>query len=230
MEIIKTSNPGAEAINLLNKKILENKKTPILLLLSGGSWLDLYKNLNFTNFNSTLTVSVLDERYSPNEEENNFSQLTKIGLIASAIEKDAKVIDTRVRKESLQELTERFETELKKWRQENPNGIIIATMGMGNDGHTAGIFSPLFDNDKLNDSWVRGYCFDKTINVFNNRVTVTPFFLINQVQTAIIYVNDGEKCQILNLIINNKGGLNSKLPAQVWKNMSQVTLVTSCLT
>ncbi len=42
-------------------------------------------------------------------------------------------------------LAQRMEKNLRAWKNQNPQGKIIATLGIGADGHTAGIF-PFADN------------------------------------------------------------------------------------
>lgn len=210
-----------KAVDTLNK--LFSIKEPILFLASGGSALELLEHLNIPE---NMTVSVLDERYSTDLLINNFSQLsTKIQAV--------HVIDTRAQEgETLEQFAERFEQGLRSWKDENPNGKIVITQGMGPDGHTSGImpypenpelFETLFGDPKR---WIVGY--DATgKNEFPLRATTTLSFLRTQVDSSIAYITGENKKAALERVLAKDGSL-AETPARIMREMKQVIMYTDC--
>lgn len=178
---------------------------PILLMVSGGSSISLLDNIKLAD---NITLTVLDERY---EDESNFAQVSHL---------TNRLIDPgAVGGESLEETATRFENNIKEWRENNPSGKIIITQGMGGDGHTAGIFPSFKETDK----WVVGY--EVNTNQFPKRITVTPSFLINEVDTSIVYISGESKKEALEKVLDESGSL-SETPARIIREMKDATIFT----
>ena len=106
---------AAEAGEYLNNFLVENKKTPILLLLSGGSAFSILDYIGQAALGDNLTVTDLDERFSADPEINNFSQLQKHDFYQLALDADVSFFGTLPRpNETIGQLKERWETNLKK--------------------------------------------------------------------------------------------------------------------
>jgi len=220
---------AATAGENLNAVLAENKKLPILLMLSGGSCLSILDYVGQTVLGANLTVTMLDERFSQDPEINNFAQLQKTDFYATAFEAEASFFGTLPRPgETLEQLRERWDKNLKSWRAENPGGLIIATLGMGADGHTAGILpfpeDPLkFDQLFNGNEWTAAYdAGDK--NKYPERVTTTLTFLKN-IDFGVALVCGAEKAtkfhQVLSAVDNT-----ANLPATVWNKMKNVKVFT----
>ena len=227
------------ARNFLNKTISSNLKRDkdVLLLLSGGSVLSLY-SVGLLGLSNRITIGVLDERYSDDPKVNNFQTISKTQLYKQAKKSGCNFIDTSVRKsESAQELAERFEKELRKWKNDHPDGIVITTQGMGPDGHTAGMmpypeskdmFKKLFENQ---DSWVVGYDSGNK-NPYPLRVTTTMQFLRNIIDISIMYAAPEDfaersvKIPILKKILSKQNMPLHKYPASIIRHMKNVHLFT----
>ena len=218
-----------EAQKALVALFAKHTNTPILFLSSGGSALELLDGLSFLNKKHLVTLGMLDERYSDKEEFSNFLSLTKTKFFFNMLTSGAMLIDTSLQhKESLLDMAERFNASLRGWRTIHPDGIIIATMGIGEDGHTAGImsgmaeeeFGELFENDKV---YVVGYDTEKK-GEDRNRVTVTfPFLrLINH---TVVYVLGREKEKALSSVLLKKGNLYNT-PARIIREMKDVSIFT----
>jgi len=211
----KTKEEAKQAAARKLNQLLGAQEEPILFLASGGSSLKLLEGIRLENH---VTVSVLDERYSPDPAINNFAQLFKI------IQPE-KFIDTRVRpQETLQQLAERFEQGLREWKRKNPNGKIIITQGMGSDGHTAGIMPGVSFDDKR---WVVGYD-AKEKSKFPLRVTTTYSFLRDQVDYSIAYITGEEKRNAFKKLLAEKGRL-IETPARIMREMKQVEIFTDII-
>jgi 6-phosphogluconolactonase/glucosamine-6-phosphate isomerase/deaminase len=231
MDIIHVSDV-VEANKLAAKQIstLVQKKTPTLLLLSGGSALNLLEHISPMMLGPHITIGVLDERFSTDPKVNNFSQLSALSFFMRAKQRGCIFIDTSVHQgEMLEDLTERFESTLREWVLHNPKGAVVVSQGVGPDGHTAGImpfpedpmlFHTLFDGP----AWVVGYDAGKK-NQYPLRITVTNTFLREVVDHSILYVIGDTKIKPLRDIISKKEQMAS-VPAEIVWDMKHVSLLT----
>jgi len=237
IEVIKKPNIN-EAISMATAKINEAlgdakfRQTPTLFMLSGGSALKLLNGIDTENLGPNVTVTVLDERYSKDPDKNNFAQVVKNSFYNEAKEKGCAFIDTRVQAEETQvDLAERFNRNLSEWFRRNPEGKVIATVGVGPDGHTSGIMPYPNDPDNFNKTFNKGpedfvVSYDATgKNDIPERVTTTPA-LLRKLSTAVVFVTGENKRDALAHLLANEGSIN-KTPARILKEIpGKVSLVT----
>lgn len=230
--IVDTESPEERAGILLENWFEHAQHTPLLFLVSGGSSLSVLDHISDTLLGSHITVCVLDERMSTDGAVNNYMQLQKTRFAESAIDAGVSWIGSVPRDgESLGSLAERLDSTVRGWREENPEGIVIALMGMGSDGHTAGIF-PYLDkeadafNELFNsDGWFVGY--DATgKHEHALRVTATHTFLKHEVDQALLFVTGEEKREALSKALDVHGE-RFEIPARVIHDMRNVTIVTN---
>lgn len=229
--IFKKENLAQEAGLYLNKVLSENTDKQILLMLSGGSSLAMLEYVNEEILGKNITITILDERHTKDIKISNFSKLLETNFYHKASRKGASFIDTRVEgKEHIEETAHHFEESIRLWKMNNPQGKIIATMGIGEDGHTAGImpypkykeaFDDLFENI---DKWIIGYnASGKSKHPM--RITTTNTFLRSLVSEAIMYVSGENKKEALEKTLSEKGTLN-ETPARIIHKMKKVTIFT----
>ena len=217
---------SAEAGEHLNQLLLENKSRAVLLMLSGGSAFSLLDYIGQTAMGENLTVSVLDERFSQDHGVNNFAQLQKHDFYQLALTAETSFFGTLPRNgETAGDLAKRWEKNLRTWQEENPEGLIIATLGIGADGHTAGIF-PSDDVQKFNNlfktsNWVTAYLANTK---YSERVTSTITFL-TQIDFALVYVCGADKKPKLDEVLKNQSKVNN-LPALVWHEIKDTKIFT----
>ena len=226
MELVTSIHPAEAAGQLLTDALLR-LTGPVLLLVSGGSALQLLDFVTETTLNSRVTLSVLDERFSTDPMINNFAQLEQTAFFAAAIARGVAIISTKVTPlDSLVILRDRFDSALRAWRTTHPKGVIIATMGIGPDGHTAGIFPGDYGVTWTGDAWIVGYSVPCTVNSNPNRVSVTDTFLTTQVNEAIVYAVGPLKQALISQLQN---GICDRtcLPMCVIRQMRHVTIVSS---
>jgi 6-phosphogluconolactonase/glucosamine-6-phosphate isomerase/deaminase len=220
---------AAEAGENLNSFLAENKKLPILLMLSGGSALSILDYVGESVLGPNLTVSMLDERFSQDPEINNFARLQKTDFYKDAFEAEASFFGTLPRNGELMEnLRQRWDKNLKIWRKENPKGLIVATLGMGPDGHTAGIlpfpeahdeFSRLFNTAE----WTAAYDAGEK-GKYPQRVTATLTFL-KLADASFAFVAGPEKQEKFSQLIS-RNAKTAELPAMVWHEMKNIKVFT----
>jgi 6-phosphogluconolactonase/glucosamine-6-phosphate isomerase/deaminase len=222
----------AKAAEYLNVLFFDSQPQPILFLSSGGSALELVEYIREENILPDVTITVLDERYSRDPEENNFSRLAATRFFEIAQSKDCDFIDTRVADgESLEEFARRFEEGLRRWEEDNPNGVVIATMGIGADGHISGIlpypeskrtFDELFETE---GRWVRGYDAGDEKNPYPERATTTMPFLRDYIDRAVVFATGQDKRRALDRIVAEDGALH-ETPGRILHEMPDVVVFT----
>lgn len=235
MEIFraKTRADAAEAAGeAINEFLGQNLKTSILFLLSGGSALEIADYIDEKLLGDNITLSVADERFSAEPQVNNFAQVQNTSLYKLAQEKGVNFIGTLPRSgETLAQISQRFEQALRSWRQENPEGKIITTLGMGPDGHTAGVFPLPTEETKFNqlflsEAWVTGYNNDGQKPLRERFTTTLSFF--GQINRAIIFVMGKEKQSALKRVLKNQDEIYV-LPALAWHKIKSAEIFTDII-
>ena len=126
--------------------------------------------------------------------------------------------------ETREELASRLDKILKEWVMTYPEGKILVTMGIGEDGHTVGIL-PHTDTNFSDEKFVISYVIPETSNLHTERITVTYTFLQNHVNEAIVYAVGDAKKKILGELQDETSQL-SDMPASVLKTMKSVKIFT----
>lgn len=236
MLVFRNSKQPIEEAGALLRCYLEEGGTqvPKLFLSSGGSSLSLLEHVQGGVLGPHITVSVLDERFSEDPDINNFAQLAAHPFYVDAQKHGSLFIDTRPQKgETCDMLRERFESALRLWRKENPNGLIIVTQGIAENGHTAGIMPMPEDPEKFSklfegDAWVANYHVDTHVNPCTERITTTLSFLRNEVDTSVGFAVDEKKREILGRVLDEKRMLD-EVPARIMNQMKNVIIVSNVL-
>ena len=220
---------AAEAGEYLNLALIDNKKKPILLVLSAGSSFFVLEYIGQTALGEHISICLLDERFSQDPTINSFSQLQKTEFYVAALNAGASFFGTLPRPgETKEDMAKRWEKFLRTWRAENPEGIIIATLGMGADGHTGGVlpypedaneFQRLFESE----AWVVGYAAGIK-NKYPERDALTLTFL-RTINLAFGFVSGEEKKLSFEKLIKKQGKVN-ELPALAWHELKDVKIFT----
>ena len=214
----------------LQELISLSHNKPVLLLLSGGSAFDVVKLLTFREAHH-ITLGVLDERFSDDKSHNNFLQLSALDVYAQALSAGASAIDTSPKDGWTRDsLVETMDSAIRGWKANNPQGKIVALVGIGPDGHTAGIM-PFPENEAYSaetfnqdDVLVVGYdAGDK--NPIPMRVTTTFPFLRKYVDEAVVYITGDKKREALQKALADEGNIFCT-PARIVKEMKSATLFT----
>ena len=230
MEIQKSIKAKKKAAQALTTTLQKYSNSPVLLLLSGGSWFAVLDLVDTTLLaeRDDVTISMLDERFSTNPLINNFSQLIKTDFYVRTSLTDTKVISTLVTKEvTLEAVQQKWYKTLHNWRENNPTGVVIATIGIGGDGHLAGIFPnelAVAEADKK-EAWTVAYEVGARVNQYTKRMTVTPYFLTQEITEAIVYAVGAEKHALLTQIQSPLVG-ETNIPAFLLRKLPSVQFFT----
>ncbi len=203
----------------------------VLLLCSGGSALTLldacFDDVDWTQ----VTIGVVDERWRARQSDRNSAALLQTTLVRKAHARGACVMTIDHNTPTKEDAAERYQEQLRQWHEAHPAGTVVAILGIGPDGHTAGVmpfpedptrFAWLFESDTL----VRGYdaCGK---NPFGNRVTLTLTYLRTHVDHAIVYAVGREKCAVVHSVATGDASL-AVMPAQVVHAMCDARIFTDC--
>jgi len=229
MEIVRNTKPDIVAAKALGALLEQYAAEPILLLLSGGSAFSFLDLVSRDNLGALVTIGVLDERIDDRKSVNNFSQLTATKFFGDACSRGCSYIDTSVQgHESLADMAARYDDAITLWLGENgEEGKVIVTLGLGADGHTAGIFPGTVELLETYTSNMVPLEVSKEINEFTKRVTATPHFLRTVVAAGVAYVVGEDKCPVLTDLIANEIETED-FPALIWHQIPNLTVVTSC--
>ena len=224
--------PLDESTAALNKLLKETKGKDVLLLLSGGSSLEIANGIDGRSITSSLTVSALDERFTFDEESSNFAALKQTKIWPQLWAVNASTIDPRPKESDTLELAaNRYDTLIKKWHEEHVAGIVIVTMGIGADGHIAGVlpfpedpvlFHALFE-DTLKH--ITGYNASPEKNPHPERITTTLRYLRTHVHHVIAYVAGVEKRSAIDALVT-EGKTLAQAPVRVLHELRDVHLYT----
>lgn len=220
---IETSNdPARAAGKYISDLLAVHHGKPTLLMVAGGSSKSVLDYINPEYLGSHITITVTDERFTDDLDENNFSALQATSFYNDLVSVDAFCIDTQIYgEETISGHSERFEKNINDWRKEFPDGIIIALYGIGQDGHVAGIipnvmsdieFKKHFDGDRLITHLDAG-----TKDKRSLRVTST-FPLMRIVDYPVFYVTGESKRTGLKKALAKDGHMNM-IPARIIHEM-----------
>ncbi len=239
LEIFRISNPAAGAGIALSEVLEHHKEQPVLLLLSGGSALSILDYIEVDVLGPNLTITMLDERCSSDPKVNNFLQLKEKIFYKNAVTQNAKIISTAITEnDDCAEFAKRWEKEVIAWKKDHPDGVVLATMGMGADGHVAGIF-PGVDEKRFNgEELVVSYSVSPEVNKFTDRITVTYTFLKEYIDGAIVYAVGEEKEEVIKMLEEVQKKMRAgdemvenikttkEIPAMVFRQMKLVVVYT----
>lgn len=221
----------SHAQSALMSMLEQHHDAPLLFLASGGSALSILPNELPAGLN--ITVTVLDDRFDVSPDEKNFSALSDTPFFESVVRSGGHAIPPAFDAKSAASAAYTLESSVRTWKRENPHGVILATLGIGADGHAAGIapmpdspvqFNELFDTP---EHWFAGYDTEGRLTP-PMRFTATLPFLRTAVDAAIAFATGKEKCNALVRAHAAEGTL-CETPARILREMRSVQLFTNCI-
>lgn len=214
IKIVKTTEIMNSAAEYFWSKLKEALKTEkkILLLLSGGSAIEVYKNLadqfkkQKKHFAKNLAVGLVDERYGPmGHLDSNEKQIRDTGFYDVVKEKGGEVLTILTDKDDPCQEAERIDESIYRHIYEGYK--VWAVLGIGTDGHTAGIlpqksrdeFKKIFPSKRLAVYYVLPVDYP---NPFKRRITITPAVL-SKINLAIVVAKSQGKEEALQRMFNH---------------------------
>lgn len=185
-------------------------------LVSGGSNIkiaaDAFKKLDDASL-AKLTIALADERFGdPGHADSNYYQLERAGIDFNRVNHYQVLGDQAT---DLESATTNYAKIIDKIFEESD--YVIGQLGIGSDGHTAGILpgSPAVD---VVDRLLTSYQADDY-----SRITLT-FKGLTQISKALVFVfGENKREAILNLA--DKELSLSEQPAQIFKQMHEADII-----
>lgn len=213
MEINKSKDPAAAAGEHISNYINAQGRQ-VLCLLAGGSALKIVDYIKLTSEQKRRTIFIMGDERVGEASDNNYYQLqTQFPEFTN----NNTVIDTRnLPGENPRNFASRISDQIKKIFLDQKTVTTVVVLGMGSDGHTAGIF-PLpadqFSEVYKEDTTYVPVCL-KSLTI-DSRASITPSWLL-KCDELIGYVSGIEKTAILNKLLHEKHEIND-MPAQILK-------------
>jgi 6-phosphogluconolactonase/glucosamine-6-phosphate isomerase/deaminase len=227
--ITEKNNITEKAGKALNDMVKDRNGKSLLMLLSGGSSLQLLDYIEEENVNGDVAFGMLDDRYSYDPNVNSYSLLENTAFYLRSVNRGAVFLNSMPQPdESLELYAERYEAYIKEWMDLYPDGIIRATVGIGPDGHTSGIlphpenpekFEKFFNGEKL----VVGYDVENK-NPYRYRLTST-FTLMKKFDQVLTYMTGDNKREALQKVVAEQGTL-AETPGRIVRDLKNVTIFT----
>lgn len=211
MQFINSSDPkmGQDVLISLINDSLKNSK--VLYLLSGGSNIDIEVAVLDgidSELSNNLTLMLADERYGPsNHQESNYTKLINKGLNV----KNSAFINILSDDLSPEETTDLFSQIYSQYKEDAD--IIVAQLGIGNDGHIAGV---LPDTEGVNSQAIAVYYETETLK----RITLT-LNTLKDIDKAIVFCFGDNKRDALRRLRDGEEDTN-QLPSVILKELADV--------
>ncbi len=227
MEHQTSNNPAQELAERLAHE-LGAHPGDTLCFLAGGSAFEIFEYLELDENIKRRTIFCMgDERVSGNSAENNYLQL----LTKLSTNHGLQLIDTASPgPETPKQFTERINKIIseKLFTLIQPN--IICVLGVGTDGHTAGIFpmqESSFATTYPNDSM---YVPITTRGLESNfRASLTPDWILSKADLVLGYATGEIKCKTVIRELCNRNYEIHEMPAQIIKRHKNSILFTDCV-
>ena len=194
------------------RRALENRKHA-LWLVSGGSCITtevaILRTLHDDEIRR-LTIMLADERYgTPGHDESNHAKLRAAGFSRSELD-----FPDILNAGSTENVLAEYNTLLRRKLDEADS--IVATLGIGADGHTAGILpdSPAAYSE---DDFVVSYQAPDFIRI------TSSFTTLRRIDTAVVLAYGKTKQDALKRLIARRESLKS-LPAVIFHDIPSVTI------
>lgn len=216
------------ASDFLINELTINKNRKSLLLLSGGSVVNIYHQLSkFLNSKSSnlpfLSIALVDDRFHPDWTKQ--AQSLDVNINSHLIEKTG-FWETCYKKKIHYYTISQEGTLAESARQYNKiiNRLFsqydykIAVLGIGEDGHTAGLI-PGYEKAWDTNNFVVGY---ENNGQFKQRITMTPK-AIKELDQAIVLAKGKKKKRVVDILLNETVSLN-KFPMGIIHKIPRVDL------
>lgn len=212
--------------------LLLDASSPLILLLSGGSLIDVYRqvaaNLPPHCDLHHVTVGQVDERAVPiKDPQSNQAQLISSGIVDAIMSRGGEFVPI-VDPEDLHNSAQLINHQFGLWKSSAMK--IVAVVGIGEDGHTAGVLPhndpDVFASRFQSQEWYTAYTLPPSHpNPHKVRITLTLTGL-SKCHRCLVYATSPKKQQVLRRLIAQRQPLH-QMPAQIVHEVDSV-LYTDC--
>ncbi|MFT5037420.1 MAG: 6-phosphogluconolactonase/glucosamine-6-phosphate isomerase/deaminase [Candidatus Azotimanducaceae bacterium] len=203
-----------------------------LVLLSGGSALSVLDSIDNAVLGPHITFMMADERFSDDPKINNYLQFTQTELYRQVGESGAKTINSvpDPKKGSSEETALSIEKTFEYYFKVHEDCYVLALMGIGEDGHIAGIFPKKSVGD-FSQKFITNTLYisvHEKENKHQERMTITPYFIKKHVNEIVIFASGKNKCNGILQQLQNTDSSEHEVPALMLSRHKNATLYTDC--
>jgi 6-phosphogluconolactonase/glucosamine-6-phosphate isomerase/deaminase len=198
--------------------------------VSGGSALRVLEAIPSQALNGNITIGLTDNRYTQNPEEDNFVALTKTEFYTRAAAAGCVLLPMNIGVgESHAAYVARLNSILETYYAEHTDACTIGLFGIGEDGHTASIFSaPKTEFDAVYRTDTH-YVLVENQNVPEPlRVSVSTSFIEEKCDHVVLYAVGSTKCDNILSYMHTKHLEQHELPALIPAQHPSSQLYTDC--
>lgn len=227
-----SEKPDKEAGEFISLMLKEHKGDHVLLLLSGGSAFSILPYIETENIDEFVTIGMSDERFTRDEQGNNFLILQRSDFYEKALTAGAHFFESVPHVGERQEdFANRIKEEIEAHFYAHPNSYALGIFGIGEDGHTAGIF-PTSEKDFASLYKTSEFYIPLTQNrhVYPFRTTITPTLIEEVLDDVVLYAVGTNKCENILDYMYNRTFTQHEIPALIPASHPQSVLFTDCPT
>jgi len=225
-----TKYPAQHAGEYITRILQQRATEDILLLCSGGSALSILDHIDTNIVTPMLTLGVVDERFTTEESGNNFLQLSRKPLFEAIFERGEGILSSQIMgRETFDQFYERIKKALQGYFENHTQAHVIGIFGIGEDGHTAGIFP------KTENEFSKVYRIDQIVvpvedekNLYPERISITPKCIEEHIDEVILYAVGENKCNTVLTDMYNKNLHEHQIPALIPAAHPKSILFTDC--
>jgi 6-phosphogluconolactonase/glucosamine-6-phosphate isomerase/deaminase len=227
-----SETPEKEAGEYICKKLQEHAGEQILLLLSGGSAFSILDHIDPSCIGPHVHIGLSDERFTTDAQGNNFLQLQQTAFYKKIQESGAQFFDSFPKEHETQfEFSNRLKLEIEKYFYAYPESYALGIFGIGEDGHTAGIF-PMGEKEFADTYKTAEFYIPVTepTNTYPLRSSITPAFIEEVIDDVVLYAVGTNKCENILDYMYNRTFAEHEIPALIPASHPQSVLFTDCPT
>jgi 6-phosphogluconolactonase/glucosamine-6-phosphate isomerase/deaminase len=226
-----SSNPTKEAREYISQVLREHSESPVLFFISGGSALRVLECIEPDALKQSQTIMMMDERFTKDQNGNNFSLLTQTTFFKNAQGSGVEFISTLPKEDERHEqFSERIDAQVETYLQAHSDAYVLGLFGIGEDGHTASIF-PATEQD-----FIEAYTSEHTFvpitrpqEQYPFRISITPAFIEEKISEAVLYAVGSKKCDNILSYMHTKNFGAHEIPALIPARHPESTLFTDCV-
>ena len=227
-----SDSPAFDAGQYIQEKLLAHKDEYILLLVAGGSALNVLEYIDGSKLNSKVTLATTDERFTHEAKGNNFVQLQTTNFYKDAREVGVQCINSKPQiTDTHESFTKRLTLAFEDYYKTHSNSYTIGIFGIGEDGHTASIF-PTSESEYIS-KYGNGALYVSLVNSslqYAYRTTITPSFIEEKIDDVVLYATGNTKCDNILNYMHNRNFNHYQIPALIPAQHQQSILFTDCYT
>lgn len=225
MDIRRHDTP-AEALGERISQSIAEHDGDVLCFLAGGSSIDVFEHIQLPFNRERRTIFIMgDERVSREPHINNYLQLKERFADRDLMQHVLETVPHE--NETHMAFTQRIKQLLSDTLGELQHIKVICILGVGGDGHTAGIMP--MDREAFQETYPDDAMYVK-VRVPNDptctqRTTLTPDWILEHAHELYMYVIGEEKAHILYMLIGEQRSLFER-PAEIVKQHRKAEIYT----